>query len=70
MDLSGQEVRNILDETFYEIANALTHRENIKISNFGTFIHLRKRERLARKPKTKERLLLACVVLFHSKSQD
>lgn len=49
-----KEVRNVLEEMLEEIAKALEQDDEVKFSNFGTFKLLKKNERIARNPKTKE----------------
>tara|TARA_Y100000590_G_scaffold346538_1_gene396853 strand:- start:3960 stop:4259 length:300 start_codon:yes stop_codon:yes gene_type:complete len=44
----------IIDDFFDVISTELIKNGKIKISNFGTFVVLEKKERLGRNPKTKE----------------
>lgn len=54
LSLPEKEVRKILDEILHEICNALTRGEDVKITDFGSFKLLQKKQRIARNPKTKE----------------
>ena len=44
---------NIVDNFFNELVNSLIKNNKVKISSFGTFSVLNKRERIGRNPKTK-----------------
>lgn len=54
LGLPPNEIRKILDQIFDEIANAVTRGEEVKITDFGRFKLIEKKERIARNPKTKE----------------
>ncbi|MBM3468261.1 MAG: integration host factor subunit alpha [Alphaproteobacteria bacterium] len=47
-----QQATEILKKTLEEIERALAKGDNVKISSFGTFTLLQKKERLGRNPRT------------------
>lgn len=48
----------IVDATFYSIADALSHGEEVRIPNFGRFIVSEVPEKTGRNPKTGESLIV------------
>ena len=44
---------NIVDDFFESLVSELTDSKNVKISSFGTFKVMNKKERIGRNPKTK-----------------
>lgn len=51
-DITRQQASEILNKTLEEIGVALSKGEQVKISSFGTFSLLQKKERLGRNPRT------------------
>ena len=66
-NISNELVANVFDE----IIKALIIEEEVKISSFGTFKILKKKERLGRNPKTKEEVKVSSrtVVSFRASKQ-
>ena len=50
--LSRAESAKIVEQILFEMCNALSEGENVKISGFGTFVLRDKGERVGRNPKT------------------
>ena len=50
--LSRHESMQLVDDVLDHVSTALTDRENLKISSFGTFSCKQKKQRLRRNPKT------------------
>jgi len=65
--LSKAESYSMTDLIFSEIADSLIRGEEVKISGFGTFKILNKRERMGRNPKTGEPAVISArrTVSFH-----
>jgi integration host factor subunit alpha len=51
-DLKRQEISKILEKTLEEIGKALESGEDVKITSFGTFSIIHKKERIGRNPRT------------------
>jgi len=51
-DFTRQQAAEILKKTLEEIEKALVSGEQVKISSFGTFSVLQKKERIGRNPRT------------------
>lgn len=51
-NLTRQQAADILKRTLEEIEQALAKGDNVKISSFGTFSILKKKERIGRNPRT------------------
>ena len=49
----------IIDNFFEALISGLIKSEKIKISSFGTFIVVNKKERIGRNPKTKEQAMIS-----------
>ena len=69
--LSRNESSNLVDTVFNEILKNLTTGNDVKISSFGTFKTIKKRERIGRNPKTKEEAKISArrVVTFRASKQ-
>ena len=52
--LSRSESADLVETVLYEIGNALSNGEDVKISSFGSFFVRKKGERIGRNPKTGE----------------
>lgn len=50
---SEKDVRKVLDDMLNEIAKSVAQGEDVKLPNFGKFNFMKKKERLARNPRTK-----------------
>ena len=63
---SKQISENLIDDFFSSLALNLKNEKKLKISKFGTFAIRNKKERIGRKPKTKEKKIISKrnVVLF------
>lgn len=53
-NVTNQKVSEVLEKTLEEISKALARGEDVKVSSFGTFGIIDKRERLGRNPRTGE----------------
>ena len=64
-------LNTLISDTFNEILNALKDKGEVKISSFGTFKILNKKERWGRNPKTKEKAKISArkVVVFRPSNQ-
>jgi integration host factor subunit alpha len=64
--LSKDDCRKLVDDTLDQIADALVEDEEVKVSNFGSFIIRHKNERVGRNPKTGETAVVSArkVVTF------
>jgi integration host factor subunit alpha len=64
--LSLPDARAVVDATIEEISEALLHGETVKLSSFGVFKILSKRERIGRNPKTRDEAVITArrVVTF------
>ena len=64
-------LNTLISDTFNEILNALRDKGEVKISSFGTFKILNKKERWGRNPKTKEKAKISArkVVVFRPSNQ-
>ena len=51
-NVTKQEASEVLEKTLEEMAKALASGEDVKITSFGTFGVIHKRERLGRNPRT------------------
>ncbi len=52
--LSRGEASNILESFFEEITESLAQEQEVKLSSFGKFLSLKKKDRVGRNPKTGE----------------
>ena len=50
---------NLVDNFFNSLVTGLARENKIKISSFGTFKVINKKERIGRNPKTKEEVMIA-----------
>lgn len=66
--LTNREAKEIVDEVFKRIINALINGQQVKISGFGNFTLHDKKERPGRNPRTGEEVPVTArrVVTFHS----
>jgi len=64
-------LNTLISDTFNEILSALREKGDVKISSFGTFRVLNKKERWGRNPKTKEKAKISArkVVVFRASNQ-
>jgi integration host factor subunit alpha len=53
-NVTNQEASEVLEKTLEEISKVLASGEDVKISSFGTFGVIHKKERLGRNPRTGE----------------
>tara|TARA_B000000460_G_C21194611_1_gene255434 strand:- start:135 stop:431 length:297 start_codon:yes stop_codon:yes gene_type:complete len=63
--------KSLIDDIFHEIISALINTNEVKISSFGTFKTINKKERIGRNPKTKEEAKISArkVVVFRPSKQ-
>lgn len=68
MDIDNHLARHLVEDFFEIIAATLEKGEEVKISGFGNFTLLQKKERLARNPKTGEKAVVSArtVVSFRA----
>ena len=66
LGFSKQIVENLIEDFFLVLADNIKNEKKIKISNFGTFLVRKKKERIGRNPKTKEEKIISSrqVILF------
>ncbi|QHD70697.1 integration host factor subunit alpha (plasmid) [Sphingobium yanoikuyae] len=64
--LSKSDALHMVEQILDRISDALASGENVKITNFGTFLLNEKAERIGRNPKTGEEATISarCVVTF------
>ena len=57
---------NLLEDTLNFITSNIINSKKLKLSNFGTFILRKKKQRIGRNPKTKEEKIISArnVILF------
>ena len=68
LGLSKNISSNLVSDVFEEIMVGLVSGQDVKISSFGTFKTIRKKERIGRNPKTKEEAKISArrVVAFRA----
>ena len=66
--LNKREAKEIIDEFFEAIGEALEHGQEVKLSGFGSFLLREKKQRPGRNPKTGEVVPVSArrVVVFHA----
>lgn len=68
--ISINESEKIIGQFFESIMDGLNETGVVKLTNFGTFYHREKKERMGRNPKTKEPAVIAARKVVNFKPSD